>query len=92
MVSFPKPIGRLPATDGTLGKKHLAQSHSNAFAACLVEGRGRSVSIVDDAAFLSGVALAAGIACVDSEGPVWDNALAYLQATTVMGLVMAENA
>lgn len=90
-VRFPKPVGRLAAADATLGGRRLAQARSNQFSACLVEGGARSVSIVDDGAFLAGVALAAGIACAKDGGPVWDNALPYLQAAVLMGLVMAEN-
>ncbi len=91
MVDFPKPVGRLPAADGQFAGKHVAQARSNEFAACLVEGQERSVSIVDHGAFLAGVALAAAIACSEKGGPVWDNALPYLQASTLMGLVMAED-
>lgn len=91
MVSFPKPVGRLPAADSELGGKRLAQARSGSeFAACLVEGAGRSVAIVDDGAFLSGVALAAGIAAAGSGGPVWESALPYLQSAADMGLVLAE--
>ena len=91
IVPFPKPVGRRPAADGAFGGKRLAESHSpNAFAACLVEGASRSVAIVDDGAFMAGVALAAGIAAVDSGGPVWESALSYLHAATAMGLVMAD--
>ena len=62
------------------------------FAACLAEGAQRRVAVVDQAAFLSGIALAAGVACLDGEGsPVWETALPYLEAATEMGLVMAES-
>lgn len=91
MVSFPKPVGRLPAADSTVDGRRLAQASSNGFGACLVEGAGRSVAIVDDAAFMSGVALAAGVAAYRESGPVWGLALPYLQAATAMGLVMAED-
>ena len=90
-VRFPKPIGRISAADSAVGGLRLAQARSSQFSACLVEGGTRSVSIVDDGAFLAGVALAAGIACVGTGGPVWDNALPYLQAAVLMGLVMAED-
>jgi hypothetical protein len=50
------------------------------------------VTIVDDAAFLSGIALAAGIAALNGgPAPVWDRSLPYLQAASAMGLVMADD-
>ena len=90
-VRFPKPLGRLSAADSTLGGRRLARARSTQFAACLVEGGSRSVSIVDDGAFLAGIALAAGVACVETGGAVWENPLPYLQAAVLMGLVMAED-
>ena len=90
VVRFPDPLGRLPAEDSALDGKRLARAQSIEFSACLVEGSGRSVSIVDDGAFMSGVALAAGIARAVQGGPVWESDLAYLQVATQMGLVMAE--
>jgi hypothetical protein len=48
--------------------------------------------VVDHGGFLSGVALAAGIAALDGgDNPVWDAALSYLEAAIEMGLVMAES-
>ncbi len=64
----------------------------NEFAACLVEGATRRVTVVDHGAFLAGVALAAAVSCLDGvERSVWDSALPYLQTVTEMGLVMAES-
>jgi hypothetical protein len=62
------------------------------FAACLAVGAERRVAIVDDGAFMSGVALAAAIDVVaDSPLAVWDDALVYLKTAAAMGLVMAED-
>jgi hypothetical protein len=59
----------------------------------LAVGAERRVAVVDDGAFLSGVALAAGIAAIgDAPRPVWEASLPYLEAVTEMGLVMAESA
>ncbi len=90
---FPDPIGRLDVADTTYAGQRLAIAKSpNSFAACLAIGADRRVTIIDDGLFISGIALAASIAVVDTEpGPVWENALAYLQAATKMGLVMAED-
>jgi hypothetical protein len=50
------------------------------------------VTIVDDGAFMSGIALAAAIDVIDgSPAAVWDRALPYLQAASTMGLVMADD-
>jgi hypothetical protein len=62
----------------------------NRFAACLAVGAGRSVTIVDDGAFLSGVALAAGIDLAQGEPKLaFDDALTYLETAAAMGLLMA---
>jgi hypothetical protein len=90
---FPDPIGRVAVFDGTVGGRPVALAHSpNDFAACLAVGASRRVTVVDHAAFLSGIALAAGVAAANgSERPVWEDALPYLEAITEMGLVMAES-
>lgn len=90
---FPDPIGRLGVFDATVGGRPIALAHSpNEFAACLAAGAARRVTVVDHGGFLSGVALAAGVATVNGSGrPVWDAALPYLEAATEMGLVMAES-
>lgn len=91
---FPDPIGTVGVFDATLGGRPIALAHSpNEFASCLAIGANRRVTVVDHGGFLSGVALAAGIAAVDgAEATVWENALEYLEAATEMGLVMAESA
>ena len=90
---FPEPIGRLGVVDGSYAGRRLAMAKSpNEFAASLAVGAGRSVTIIDDGAFMSGVALAAAVD-VANESPraVWENALPYLQTVTEMGLLMAED-
>jgi len=90
---FPYPVGRLGVRDEQIGGHPVAVAHSpSEFAACLAVGAERKVTVVDDAAFLSGVALAAGLAAVTGSGPIWDAALPYLETATEMGLVMAESA
>ena len=90
---FPDPIGRVGVFDGTVGGRPVALARSpNEFAACLAVGAGRRVTVVDHGGFLSGIALAAGVAAVDgSSRPVWEAAFPYLEAITEMGLVMAES-
>ena len=89
-VRFPDPVGTLAVSDSIYGGKRLATAQStDQFAACLAVGGKRSVTIVDDAAFMSGIALAAGFHVLnETPGPVWNHALAYLNAATEMGLVM----
>lgn len=90
---FPDPVGRLGVSDEQAGGKPVAIARSRTdFAACLVVGGGRRVTIVDDASFLAGVALAAGVSvAVGGGGATWDSALTYLETATEMGLVMAES-
>jgi hypothetical protein len=90
---FPDPIGRVGVIDGTVGGRPVALARSpNEFAACLAVGAGRRVTVVDHGGFLSGIALAAGVAAINgSSRPVWEAALPYLEAITEMGLVMAES-
>lgn len=89
---FPDPVGRLGVRDERPAGKPVAVGRSrNQYSACLVEGAGRRVTIVDDGAFLAGISLAAGVAvAMDGGGAVWESALTYLEAATAMGLVMAE--
>lgn len=90
---FPDPVGRLGVRDVQVGGRPVALAAStNEFAACLAVGASRRVTVVDDGDFLSGVALAAGVAVADdTPAPVWERALPYLEAVTEMGLVMAES-
>jgi hypothetical protein len=92
-VRFPDPIGGVKVADATFGGRHVALAKApDRFAACLAVGTERRVAIVDDGAFMSGVALAAAIDLVgDEAGAVWDEALIYLQTAAAMGLVMAED-
>lgn len=94
MARFPDPIGVLDVADSTYAGHRLALGRSpNEFCACLAIGASRKVTIVDDGAFLAGIALAAAIEVTDEEpAPVWDRALPYLRVATAMGLVMAEDA
>lgn len=91
-IRFPDPIGPASVADVVLDGRPVAVARSSTpFAAALVEGAQRKVTIVDDGDFLSGIALAAAVMVAGAEpAPVWDHALDYLQAATAMGLVMAE--
>jgi hypothetical protein len=91
-AAFPVPVGRIGVADGTYAGRRLATGRSpNSYAACLALGASRNVTIIDHGAFMSGVALAAGVSVANgSPSPVWGEALVYLETATGMGLVMAE--
>lgn len=90
---FPEPLGKLGVHDATYGGQRLGEAKSpNEFAACLAIGADRRVTIIDDGAFMSGIALAAAVEIAsEAPKPVWADALPYLQAAMGMGLVMAED-
>jgi hypothetical protein len=92
-VRFPEPVGTATVNDMTYGERRVAMAQSsNRFAACLAVGAGRTVTIVDDGAFMSGIALGAGVSVADGAPKmVFEDALTYLQTATEMGLVMADN-
>ena len=94
-IRFPDPIGRLDTTEVSLGGKPIATAKSpNDFAAALVRTAARNVTIIDQGAFLAGIALAAATTLYKAgeARPVWDDALPYLETVAAMGLVMAESA
>lgn len=92
-VRFPDPIGNVKVADATWGGRRVALARSSdQFAACLAVGAERRVTIVDDGAFMSGIALAAAVDVMgDEPAAVWDRALTYLQAAAAMGLVLADD-
>lgn len=91
-LRFARPVGATQVDSVAHGPHQVLVGKSyNDHAACLVMARKRRLTIVDKAAFLSGIALAAGLAAfADSPRAVWDDALSYLETATGMGLVMAE--
>lgn len=91
-VRFARPVGATQTDEVELGDHVVRVGKSyNEYAACQVAAKGRRVTIVDRAAFLSGVALAAGVAAYGgSTRPIWDADLSYLETAIGMGLVMAE--
>jgi hypothetical protein len=96
-VRFARPVGATQISSVSLERNgseanavELGKSY-NEYAACVVQTKKRQVTVVDVAAFLSGIALAAGVAAMQSSPtPVWDRALPYLEMAHNMGLVMAE--
>jgi hypothetical protein len=89
-IRFPDPIGSLGTINTVYAGRSLAVAKaSDRFAVCLAVGTERRVTVIDDAAFMSGIALAAGVAALNGGATaVWDEALAYLNTATEMGLAM----
>lgn len=89
-IRFPDPVGSLGSANTVYAGHSLAVAKaSDHFAVCLAVGAERRVTVIDDAAFMSGIALAAGLAALNGEAaPVWDHALGYLNTAVEMGLVM----
>lgn len=96
MVVFPSPIDNREATidivDGH--EVHLARGEGP-LAAAMALGARRHRVIVDDFAFLEGIALAAAAVVAledpaDGPTPVWVRAVSYLRVATDMGLVIGE--
>lgn len=96
-VRFARPVGATQVSAVDLGSRNgaspaveLGKSY-NDYGACVVQTKKRQVTVVDVATFLSGIALAAGVAAYKATpAPVWDRALPYLEMAHAMGLVMAE--
>ena len=91
-VRFARPVGATQTSpvraDGHV--VHVGRSY-NEYAACLVTSKSRSVTVVDRAAFMSGVALAAGVSVFTAQPrATWEDALTFLETAVGMGLVMAE--
>ena len=91
-LRFPDPVRTVAVSDATYAGRPLTVGKpTDDFSACLVVGSERSVTIVDQAKFMAGVALAAGVEVIGAEPvPVWNRALTYLNTATEMGLVMGE--
>ena len=91
-VRFPDPVGTVGVSDSTFADRRIATGRApDEYAACLVIGPERRVTIIDHAAFLAGVALAASIGVAGTEPlPTWSRALTYLNTATEMGLVIGE--
>jgi hypothetical protein len=59
-------------------------------AGVVVSDQSRSLAVIDDVLFLSGVCLAAGALLVGHTGPVWERAEEYLDRVQSMGVLIAE--
>lgn len=85
---FPAPLGavrRDTLADGVM----LCPVNSKLGGVVVSDGR-RSIGVVDDVLFASGVCLAAGALLGGHTGPVWDRAEQYLGVVESLGLLVAE--
>lgn len=95
-IVFPSPIDSRTAEEEFIdGRSLLVARGAGPLAAAMVLEPNRHRVILDDQAFLRGVALAAGVGLlldgpVDVPVPVWERAAAYLKTASDMGLVIGE--
>ena len=85
---FPEPLGAVRRATQSEGVMLCPVQGS---LAGVVVGDGvRSLAVIDDVLFLSGVCLAAGALLVGHSGPVWERAEEYLERVQSMGVLIAE--
>lgn len=95
-IVFPSPIDSRMAEEAIVdGRSLLVARGPGPLAAAMVLEPNRHRVVLDDEAFLRGVALAAGVGIlldgpVDGPVPVWERAAAYLKTASEMGLVVGE--
>lgn len=91
-VRFPSPVGLTMVRDTAVDGRPLAVGRSkNEYASSYVVAGTRTLTILEDGKFMSGVALAAGVSVLaDVPRPVWEEAVIYLSAVFAMGLVLGE--
>jgi hypothetical protein len=91
-VRFPSPVGLTMVRDTAVDGRPLAVGRSkNEYASSYVVAGNRTLTILEDAKFMAGVALAAGVSVLsDAARPVWDDAETYLSTVFAMGLVLGE--
>lgn len=85
---FPEPLGavrRATRSEGVM----LCPAQGR-LAGVVVSDQSRSLAVIDDVLFLSGVCLAAGALLVGHTGPVWERAEEYLERVQSMGVLIAE--
>lgn len=95
-VMFPSPIDSRPATEETFaGRRLLVALGEGPLQAAIALGPNRHRVVMDQARFMEGIALAAGVGilldqAVETAIPVWEAASSYLKAAVDMGLVIGE--
>lgn len=94
-VVFPFPIDAALASETYVDGRRVLAAPSADLAAALVTGSRLHRVVMDDPAFLAGIALAAAAVVVLEDQPtgptpIWARAAAYLRAAGAMGLVIGE--
>jgi hypothetical protein len=95
-VMFPSPIDSRPATEETFaGHSLLVARGEGPLQAAIALGGDRHRVVMDQARFMEGIALAAGVGIlldrsVENVLGVWEAASTYLSTAVAMGLVLGE--
>ncbi len=85
---FPEPLGAVRRATRSEGVMLCPVQGS--LAGVAVGDETRSLAVIDDVLFLSGVCLAAGALLFGHSGPVWERAEEYLERVQSMGVLIAE--
>jgi len=85
---FPEPLGAVRRATRSEGVMLCPVQGS--LAGVVVGDGARSLAVIDDVLFLSGVCLAAGALLAGHTGPVWERAEDYLDRVQSMGVLIAE--
>lgn len=85
---FPSPLGAVRRD--TVADGVMLCPVNNKLGGVVVSDGLRSIAVVDDVLFASGVCLAAGALLGGHSGPVWDRAEQYLGVVESLGLLIAE--
>lgn len=85
---FPEPLGAVRRATQSEGVMLCPVQGS--LAGVVVGDGTRSLAVIDDVLFLSGVCLAGGALLLGHTGPVWDRAEEYLDRVQSMGVLIAE--
>jgi hypothetical protein len=85
---FPEPLGAVRRTTRSEGV--MLCPVQGRLAGVVVSDETRTLAVIDDVLFLSGVCLAAGALLAGHTGPVWERAEEYLERVQSMGVLIAE--
>jgi hypothetical protein len=85
---FPEPLGAVRRSTASEGV--VLCPVQGRVAGVLVTDEHRSLAVIDDVLFLSGVCLASGALLAGHTGPVWERAEEYLDRVQSMGVLIAE--
>ena len=85
---FPEPLGAVRRA--TMSEGVMLCPVQERLAGVVVSDERRSLGVIDDVLFLSGVCLASGALLAGHTGPVWERPEEYLDKVQSMGVLIAE--